>query len=529
MNISNVKTDNAKLAARAFVNTEVVDGIPWTYTVVDGKAEVGAHALLGKTAVPRETWGTITVPLELGGNPVTRVGDHSFEELYSVRRVIIPEGVTSIGDEAFKLLEGQPSVTIPSSVVEIGQSIFDHCYSPGFADKAYLDIECNCLLWVYGPSVESIAVPRGVRIIADYTFRYCKNLKSIKFPMGLSHIGKCAFEDCGKLTSITLPPSIISIGEFAFYDSALKEIHVAKGDAERMKQLLDRALYRDAPFIEDYDESQDCIESKDESECEMTWQQESSPDLESTVFIDGIAWRYSIKNGEATVEGACREGPDSSAMESMAQAIAIPATLKGCPVTGIGDRAGWCIPRIAIPEFITTISRSAGLPYYEVANGNEHYASIDGVLFNKEKTELIACPKCKSGAYEIPPTVTRIGERAFSGCDGLTSVTIPESVTRIGNDAFCNCSGLTNVTIPEGVTSIGQYAFFGCGGLTSVTIPPGVTSIGESAFWLCGKLKEIRVAKCGAERTKKLLAESGHDVDDVTFVEDFAVKDAGRW
>ena len=82
----------------------------------------------------------------------------------------------------------------------------------------------------------------------------------------------------------------------------------------------------------------------------------------------------------------------------------------------------------------------------------------------------------------IGNSVTSIGYSAFSGCSGLTSVTIPNSVTSIGTSAFYGCSGLTSITIPNSVTSIGSYAFNGCSGLTSVTIGNSVTSIGSYAF-----------------------------------------------
>ena len=91
----------------------------------------------------------------------------------------------------------------------------------------------------------------------------------------------------------------------------------------------------------------------------------------------------------------------------------------------------------------------------------------------------------------IPNSVTFIGDGAFWGCTGLTSITIPNSVTSIRSEAFSFCSGLTSVTIPNSVTSIGNWAFSGCGGLTSITIPNSVTSIRSGAFSRCNEIENV--------------------------------------
>ena len=168
-------------------------------------------------------------------------------------------------------------------------------------------------------------------------------------------------------------------------------------------------------------------------------------------------------------------------------------------VTSIGEGAfESCISltSVTIPNSVTSIGyrtfyHCRSLTSINVASDNSNYCSVDGVLFNKDKTTLIQYPGGKQGSYTIPNSVTSIGDGAFDDCDGLTSVTIPNSFTCIGEDAFSYCDGLTSVTIPNSVTSIGEDAFGWCSGLTSVTIGNSVTSIGDGAFSECYGLTSV--------------------------------------
>ncbi len=162
-----------------------------------------------------------------------------------------------------------------------------------------------------------------------------------------------------------------------------------------------------------------------------------------------------------------------------------------CTITGVIDKA---VLSLVIPDSVTSIGSSAfigcsGLTSITVADGNTKYHSKDNCLIETESKILIL--GCKNSTIPTDGSVTSIGNYAFYGCTGLTSIVIPDSVTSIGAYAFSGCSGLTSVTIGNSVTSIGSYAFYYCTGLTSVTIGNSVTSIGDYAFYNCSGLTSI--------------------------------------
>lgn len=153
-------------------------------------------------------------------------------------------------------------------------------------------------------------------------------------------------------------------------------------------------------------------------------------------------------------------------------------------ITNIPNRGFYkcsILTTIEIPASVTTIGsgvfgKCTGLTSITVAEGNANFTADGGILYNKDKTELLICPQGMSGAVTIPDSVTKISNSAFAGCTKITGVTIPEDVTTIGDAAFEGCTGLTTVTLPAALTSLGDGVFQGCTGLTSLSVTSGNTA-----------------------------------------------------
>ena len=152
---------------------------------------------------------------------------------------------------------------------------------------------------------------------------------------------------------------------------------------------------------------------------------------------------------------------------------------------------------MTIPDVVTNVND--GISYKVTGIGDNAFSGCTGLTSVEIPNSVTSigdnafsgCAGLKS--VEIPNSVTSIGVCAFTGCTDLNSLTIGNSVESIGGHAFYNCHSVTSLTIPNSVTSIGEYAFSGCTGLTSVEIPNSVTSIGEYAFSGCTGLTSVEI------------------------------------
>ena len=193
---------------------------------------------------------------------------------------------------------------------------------------------------------------------------------------------------------------------------------------------------------------------------------------------------YSIKEGVKVI------GDNAFFYCSSLRSFTIPNS-----VICIGDKVfEYCyfLKSITIPSSVVAV---IGNPFYgwlgDLHNESKAFIYEDNVLFNKDKTSLIAYI-AKDTKYIIPNCVINIGKHAFGGCKSLTSINIPNSVTTIGDEAFMECESIISIKLPNSVTSIGNYAFVNCGSLTSINIPNNITNIKDGTFCFCA-LKNIEI------------------------------------
>ncbi|MGN0469434.1 MAG: leucine-rich repeat protein, partial [Acutalibacteraceae bacterium] len=317
-------------------------------------------------------------------------------------------------------------------------------------------------------TVKSVVIPDTVTEIGTQTFHDCTELTSVSIPNSVVKIRRMAFRNCTKLESINIPDSVLSLSDSVFYGcTSLAAINGANN-----LELIESGAFSN------------------------TLWEKNLPD--GIVYVGKVAYDYKGSMPENT-KITLKDG--TTCISDMAffgcykmTEIDIPSSVKTIGYSAFYACSG--LTSVTIPENVESISENVftdceNLVRIEVNSNNKYYTSVDGVLFNKDKTILVQCPAGKTGEYTIPNGVTELARGAFSYCEKLTSVNIPNSVTLIGNEAFRGTKGLTGVTIPDSVEEIDSHAFWASDNLRSVHVGNSVQRIGSYAFSRCESLEDI--------------------------------------
>ena len=333
----------------------------------------------------------------------------------------------------------------------------------------------------WGVEISKVVILDGITSIGDSVFRGCTGLTDITIPDSVTSMGSYAFFGCTGLTNITFSKNLENIGEQAFnktawFDSQPDGIVYINNIAVAYKGTL----------------------SPNSS---LTIQQ-------GTTTIGEGAFSHCFYLGNITIPDSVTSIQDSAfASCYLLNNVKLPEC-----IVSIG-RGAFCECRsltdIQIPDNINYVGLDAFYNTGWYANEPDGLVYVGKTLYTYKgemsqnnanvsirQGTVSICDKAFSGCNNltsivIPESVTNIGSSAFNGCTGLMSITIPDSVTSIDNYTFSGCTSLTSIVIPYSVTSIGNYAFRGCTGLTNITIPSSVTNIDVSVFEGCTGLTSI--------------------------------------
>ena len=405
--------------------------------------------------------GTLEIPAEIDGFPVTRVEDDAFVKQDELTEVVIPASVIEIGSIAFHDCANL-------QVFTVAEENPAYCVRNGLLLDKSESILIRCPSGRYG---EVTDIPDTVFLISDAAFADCSSLSKIELPQSVISIGAMAFSNCTALYDITLPENLQKIGDGAFMNCTAIQRMALPENLQRIGMMA---------FSNCQSLSEVVVPSRVQT-------------LSDSVFSDCIALqRVTLSEGLTGISVATFR--NCTAL----QEIQLPDTLERIKANAFQNCSS--LQRIHVPAAISELSANTfsgciSLSEVTVADENPYYTVVDGVLMTADQETLIYYPPSISQSdYTIPETVKTIDSYAFQDTMQLQFLTVPETVETIEPYACYDANSLKEVML-NGASVISEYAFQSCDQLEAVTFGDGVQEVQTGAFLDCLSLEGIILPK----------------------------------
>lgn len=383
----------------------------------------------------------------------------------------VTDKTTTIGDYAFAYTKSQ-EVVFPDTLEKFGKRSF------------------------YSSSVTTAVIPANVRTFGEEMFNGSR-LGEISFASELKAetLADGMFSSCWNLRTVTIPKNINKLGKNMFAYSGLQKVDFADGSKV--------SVIGDSAFVG----------------CQI--EEFHVPDGVTTIAYNTFNFCQNLKTLEFGKNSNCTTIEDFAFENCLRlEKIELPSKM-----VSIGRSAFWNsgLKQIGIGKGIESIAEGAfshcqQLDTITVDSANKVYTAENGVLFNKDKTELICYPAAKTGSYQIPENVKKIGVSAFAGASKLEKITFAAGLEEIGGYAFSECTSLGVPELPSKLITIGENAFEYCTSFNSeITIPKTVISVGRFAFYMDYDLNKITI------ESDSSLSRLGYGAFGYCGIEDFTI------
>ncbi|MBR2460215.1 MAG: leucine-rich repeat domain-containing protein [Clostridia bacterium] len=501
--------------------TEAVEQVlPIPLFTVESKADktLEITALNDKTAVrialPEETVSIAPEAFKDCGflhvtfpDGVKEIPASAFEGCRRLRTVSLPKNLHTVATRAFFNCIALEEPRIPSTVQRIEFGAFGNCaklHCSYFSPDATVDPEAFIGTAWDERNNRSLLKQFSYTQLTDGTYAInsvgnaFKRKQEITIPTNVSRLSFSAFFACREITSVTIPGSVTSIAPNCFSECQMLGSITVSENNPVYKSANGALLSRDGerlffcpPNVISFTvpNGVKIIEPGAFRACKKLKRILLPQGLER---IEADAFSTCVLLSDLTLpDSVAHIGASAFSFCRSLTGIHLPSSL----IT-LGESAfNACsqLSEVIFPDSIEKIGEKAfnscpRLSSFEISESCKNYSTVDGVLFNKDKTVLIACPQSKKGRYVAPRELKTVSGWAFYDCRSITSVSLPDTVTSIGVCAFMGCSSLRTFKIPKGMTSVADYTFAWCSDLRTVTVSNMLQAIGQSAFSSCEKL-----------------------------------------